>query len=37
MSFEENLELRRLGFVLWVTSQGVVYDAIIKFLREKKN
>ncbi len=36
MSFEENLELRRLGFVLWVTSQGVVYDAIIKFLREKK-
>jgi len=36
MSFEENLELRRLGFVLWVTNQGVVYDAIIKFLREKK-
>lgn len=36
MSFEENLALRRMGFVLWVTSQGVVYDAIIKFLREKK-
>ena len=36
MSFEENLELRRLGFVLWVTNQGVVYDAIIKFLREKQ-
>ena len=36
MSFEENLELRRIGFVLWVTNQGIVYDAIIKFLREKK-
>jgi radical SAM superfamily enzyme YgiQ (UPF0313 family) len=36
MSFEENLELRRLGFVLWVTIQGIVYDAIIKFLREQK-
>lgn len=36
MSFDEYLELRRLGFVLWVTNQGVVYDAIIKFLREKE-
>ena len=36
MSFDEFLKLRRLGFVLWVTNQGVVYDAIIKFLREKK-
>lgn len=35
MSFEEFLELRRLGFVLWVTNQGVVYDALIKFLREE--
>lgn len=34
MSFEEYLELRRLGFVLWVSNQGIVYDALIKFLRE---
>lgn len=36
MNFDEFLKLRRLGFVLWVTNQGVVYDAIIKFLRENK-
>lgn len=34
MTFDEYLESRILGFVLWVTNQGVVYDSIIKLLRE---
>ena len=36
MTFDEFLELRLLGFILWVTNQGVVYDAILKFLHEQK-
>ena len=35
MSFDEYLELRLLSFSMWVTNKGIVYDSIIKFLREK--
>ena len=36
MSFEEYLELRMIGFTLWMTNKGIVYDSMNKFLREKK-
>ncbi len=36
MSFEEYLELRMIGFTLWMTNKGIVYDMMNKFLREKK-
>lgn len=36
LSFEEYIELRLIAFAVWVTSKGLVYDAIIKFLREQK-
>lgn len=36
LSFDEFLKLRLLGFVLWTTNQGIVYDSLIKFLREQK-
>ena len=35
LSFDEFLELRLIGFVLWVSNQGIVFDALLKFLREK--
>ena len=35
MSFDEYLELRLLAFSMWVTNKGIVYDSVIKFLREK--
>ena len=35
LTFDEYLKLRLLAFVLWVTNQGLVYDPIIKFLREQ--
>ena len=35
LSFDEFFKLRLLGFVLWVTNQGIVYDSLIKFLREQ--
>ena len=34
MTFDEYIELRVLGFVLWMTNKGVLYDPILKFLRE---
>ena len=34
MTFDEFLNLRLVAFVLWVTNQGIVYDSIIKLLRE---
>lgn len=34
LSFDEFLKLRSIGFVLWITNQGIVYDSLIKFLRE---
>ena len=35
MTFEEYIELRILAFVIFVTNQGIVFDAILKFLREQ--
>ena len=34
MTFDEYVELRILGFILWMTNKGILYDPIIKFLRE---
>ena len=34
MTFNEYVELRVLGFVLWMTNKGILYDPIIKFLKE---
>ena len=36
MSFDEYIELRILAFIIFVTNQGIVFDAILKFLREQK-
>ena len=35
MTFEEYIELRILAFIIFVTNQGIVFDAILKFLREQ--
>lgn len=35
LSFDEYVELRILAFILWVTTHGIVYEPILKFLREK--
>ena len=35
LSFDEFLELRLNGFVLWISNQGIVFDALLKFLRQK--
>jgi radical SAM superfamily enzyme YgiQ (UPF0313 family) len=36
LSFTEYIELRKLSFALNVTNRGVVYDPLLKFLREQK-
>ena len=33
-TFDEYVELRLVAFVLWVNTKGVVFDPIMKFLRE---
>jgi len=35
MTFEEYIDLRILAFIIFVTNQGIVFDAIQKFLREQ--
>ena len=35
LSFDEYVELRLLSFSMYVTNAGVVYDPLLKFLREK--
>ncbi len=35
LSFDEYVELRLLAFSMYVTNAGVVYDPLLKFLREK--
>lgn len=35
LSFDEYVKLRLLAFVIYITNIGVVYDALLKFLREK--
>jgi len=34
LSFEEYIELRTLSFSIYVTNIGIVYDSLLKFLRE---
>ena len=34
LSFEEYIELRTLSFSVYVTNIGIVYDSLLKFLRE---
>lgn len=36
LSFEEYVKLRSLAFALWVTNKGIVYDPILKFLRQNE-
>jgi radical SAM superfamily enzyme YgiQ (UPF0313 family) len=36
LSFEEYVELRLLAFILFVTNIGVIFDPLLKFLRELK-
>ena len=36
MTFEEYIELRVLAFIIFVTNQGIVFDAIQKLLREQE-
>ena len=33
-TFDEYVELRLVAFVMWVNTKGVVFDSIMKFLRE---
>ena len=35
MTFEEYIDLRNLAFIIFVTNQGIVFDAIQKLLREQ--
>ena len=35
ITFEEYVELRLLSLALWINTKGVVYDALLKFLREQ--
>ena len=36
MAFEEYINLRNLAFIIFVTNQGIVFDAIQKLLREQE-
>jgi hypothetical protein len=34
LTFDEYVELRLLAFILWISNIGIVYDAVLKLLRE---
>jgi len=34
MSFDEYVKLRMVSFTLWMSTKGILYDSIIKFLRQ---
>ena len=36
MSFNDYVELRLMGIVLWMTNKGVLYDPVLKFLKQNK-
>ena len=36
LSFEEYVELRTTAFILWMTNKGVLYNPLLKFLRQQK-
>jgi radical SAM superfamily enzyme YgiQ (UPF0313 family) len=35
LTFDEYLELRMFAFILWTSTFGIIYDPILKFLRQK--
>ncbi len=35
LSFEDYVQLRMIGFTLWMTNKGVLYSSLIKFLRHQ--
>ena len=35
LSFEDYVQLRMIGFTLWMTNRGVLYTSLIKFLRQQ--
>jgi hypothetical protein len=35
MTFEEYIDLRNLAFIIFITNQGIVFDAVQKLLREQ--
>lgn len=35
LSFEEYVDLRLLALVLWINTKGVIFDSIIKFLKQQ--
>ena len=36
LDFDEYIDLRLLAFAIWVTNKGIVYDPILKFLRQNQ-
>jgi radical SAM superfamily enzyme YgiQ (UPF0313 family) len=36
LSFEDYVQLRMIGFTLWMTNKGILYSSLIKFLRQQK-
>ena len=34
LSFEDYVQLRMIGFTLWMTNKGILYNSLIKFLRQ---
>jgi len=35
LSFEDYVRLRMIGFVLWMTNRGFLYNSLLKFLRQQ--
>ena len=35
LSFDDYVQLRMIGFTLWMTNKGILYTSIIKFLRQQ--
>jgi len=35
LSFDEYVKLRMIGFTLWMTNRGIVYNSLLKFLRQQ--
>jgi len=35
LSFEDYVQLRMIGFTLWMTNRGILYTSLIKFLRQQ--
>lgn len=36
LSFDEYLELRMIGLTLWLTNKGILYNSLLKLLRQQK-